>query len=559
MTGKSPSSILPLFYGDGYLQRFGFDPSKAVASLVDSPVRRNLVAPAKETEIYRGFGTSLKQRQATRDMLKRLAACMTSRALPKDPHNERIPAGYTYLAQLAAHDLVHHVAPLPRTDDIASYFARDYRNDRLMLETIYGGGPLASPLAFAIDGYASRQRHHLRLGFVPAKEPESYDRPSPMTDQPARDIGRVACPFLKDAPGLGVPDALIADPRNDDHLIISQLAALFHELHNIVFERLAAGGYLGDFESYRLFVLARNIVAIAYRSIIVDDLLQLMLEGQVYDHYRASTTRYPQDFLDPQSDGRVPLEFSHAAYRLGHAMVRFEYTLNHKRPNNIGKPRVASAEEILERSSSRNPRRMPVACNWLLDWAHFFDLKEADKNVDLSRRFSPSVRGALSSSLHFENEDSAEGGLFYRDLMRGADASLRKVESLIGLLREQDRSRSQLLCDPEFRSGEIKNWLGSCESLSEDEIRCLSADPPLFFFLLFEAEHDQNGERLGILGSVILAEVFFAAYRKGEQSLERDTQLHAKAAAMFGGAIPENMAGLIDFIRKNGGLAEVQC
>jgi hypothetical protein len=380
-----------------------------------------------------------------------------------------------------------------------------------------------------------------------------------MTDQPARDIGRVACPFLEDESGIGLPDALLADPRNDDHLIISQFAALFHKLHNIVYERLATGGKPGDFASYRLFVLARNIVAMAYRSIIIDDLLKLMLEGQVYDYYRASTTRYPDDYLDPQTDGRVPLEFSHAAYRLGHAMVRSEYTLNDKRLNSSGKPLIAPTEKILKRSSSRKPRLMPIACNWLVDWARFFDLKETNKEVNLSRRISPCVGGALASSHHFENEDSAEGGLFYRDLVRGADASLRTVASLIGLLRERDRCRSRLLCDPKFRKRTIKSWLDDCKIFSEDEIQCLSDDPPLFFFLLFEAEHDQNGECLGILGSVILAEVFFAAYRKGEQSLEQDTQLHAKAEAIFGGNIPQTMAGAIDFVKKNGGLAEVQC
>ena len=34
---------------------------------------------------------------------------------------------------------------------------------------------------------------------------------------------------------LPAPDALVADARNDQHLIIAQLTALLHELHNIVF------------------------------------------------------------------------------------------------------------------------------------------------------------------------------------------------------------------------------------------------------------------------------------------------------------------------------------
>ncbi|MFL5156218.1 MAG: hypothetical protein ACJ8C3_25600 [Microvirga sp.] len=49
----------------------------------------------------------------------------------------------------------------------------------------------------------------------------------------------------------------------------------------------------------------------------------------------------------------------------------------------------------------------------------------------------------------------------------------------------------------------------------------MSQDPPLFFFVLFEAAHTQDGERLGILGSIIAAEIFFAAYKKNGRGNRR--------------------------------------
>jgi hypothetical protein len=222
MTGRSPGAVLPLFYGSEEFARPGFLSDAAERS--GGQLRRNLFGAADESEIYRGLGPSLEQQRATRNMMRELAIHMKLCQWPGTKHslnNPEIPAGYTYLAQLAAHDLVSNTAPLPRLDDPPTFFARDYRINRLTLETIYGAGPAMTPLPFAIEGGDVRkQRHDLRLGHVPKVEPVGNKIGLPMMDQAARDIARIACPYLNDAPGQGVPDALIADPRNDDHLII---------------------------------------------------------------------------------------------------------------------------------------------------------------------------------------------------------------------------------------------------------------------------------------------------------------------------------------------------
>ena len=87
-------------------------------------------------------------------------------------------------------------------------------------------------------------------------------------------------PLSQRRSGQGVPDALIADPRNDDHLIISQLTALFHQLHNIIYAKLSdtQAGPSSDLQNYRQFLEARKIAALAYRSVIINDLLKLLLE-----------------------------------------------------------------------------------------------------------------------------------------------------------------------------------------------------------------------------------------------------------------------------------------
>ena len=567
MTMRSQGSVLPLFLGSApdVLQGFGYL-LKDVASSKSQPViSRNFGGSVDAAELYRGHGGSSAQRAATAAMLGELAVHMKVCDLPGSDDNTTIPAGYTYLAQMAAHDIVHNIAPLPRLGEISEYFARDFRSERLIFDTMYGGGPSATQLPYSINGRPRNQRHELRLGRNPKSEAGlTGPRPVPMDDRPARDIGRVSCPHLSDRPGEGVPDALIADPRNDDHLLISQLLALFHALHNIVSAKLAAGDGGSatpndDFRTYRRFLEARKIVAIVWRKVIVNDLLKRLLEPGVHAYYASAQTRYPTDFIDKTDDGRVPVEFSHAAYRFGHVMIRFSYELNDRRLNGA-ELETASIGEILDRSSSRQPRRLPVACTWLVDWSRFFDMGDGQK-LNFSRRITPVVHGSLAGDSYFPNENGADGGLFYRDFIRGVDAGIRSVASLIAGLKPSERQRSRLLNDPNYREHEIGLWLNPCggHKFSTADQISLSQDPPLLFFILFEAAHEHNGERLGILGSTIIAEVFFAALKKTQATIEDDPMIASGVASVFGSSVPGDMPALIDFIKQNGGLQDAAC
>ncbi len=552
MTMRSPGAVLPLFFGTQKPQDVGFS-SALIESFAKISTARNL-GGSEDSQPYRGFGGLLTEQVPTRELLKKLARRLMQGTGAAD--NPNIPSGYTYLAQLAAHDLVSTTTPLPRENDAASYFRRDYRINRLALDTIYGGGPVANPLPYAVDrSTAWRQRYLLRLGHIPCKESETAMPDPPMMDQPPRDIARAACPFLHDKPSRGVPDALLADPRNDDHLIIAQLTALFHELHNIVAGKLG-GEPQNDFVAYRRFLDARNVVTLAYRKVIINDLMRRLLEDRVYQHYL--TAPYPGGFIDHHDDGAVPVEFSHAAYRIGHVMVRFRYTLNGTGHN--GGPQVPSMLDIIQRSSSREADRLPVATTWLIDWARFFQIDPAVQ-PNLSRRIVPHLGGALGSSGTFPNEDQADGGLIYRDLLRGADAGVRTVESMIQRLRAEDRERSELLRDPNKRRERIADWLTAANGhgFTDPEKSSLSENPPLLLFLLLEAALTQDGLRLGILGSTIVAEVFFAAYRIHHRSFEGDPNVVAMANGVFGGTIPADMPALIAFVKANGGLREPQC
>ena len=71
------------------------------------------------------------------------------------------------------------------------------------------------------------------------------------------------------------------------------------------------------------------------------------------------------------------------------------------------------------------------------------------------------------------------------------------------------------LADAAHRTSAIRTWLEKAcvagQEFDDGELNALSQDPPLPFFLMFEAMSDptSNGERLGPLGSVIVAAVIF--------------------------------------------------
>ena len=75
---------------------------------------------------------------------------------------------------------------------------------------------------------------------------------------------------------------------------------------------------------------------------------------------------------------------------------------------------------------------------------------------------------------------------------------------------------SRLLADRAYRVSQLRDWLVAAPAygaLTADDIETLSNDPPLPFFILFEAmqQPQAEGQRLGPLGSIIVSEVIFGA------------------------------------------------
>ena len=131
-------------------------------------------------------------------------------------------------------------------------------------------------------------------------------------------------PDARDLPRGPNGRALIGDPRNDENRIVAQLHAIFLRFHNKVATQL---GEKASFEA------VRNQVRWHYQWVLVTDFLPRVINNDTYQRVFADP-RYPTPTLPGLRDGLrlMPVEFSVAAFRFGHSMIRPEYRLNMKVP-----------------------------------------------------------------------------------------------------------------------------------------------------------------------------------------------------------------------------------
>ena len=122
------------------------------------------------------------------------------------------------------------------------------------------------------------------------------------------------------------------------------------------------------------------------------------------------------------------------------------------------------------------------------------------------------------------------------------------------------------------RVGQIREWLASesCYGrLTSDDIETLANDPPLPFFVLFEARQqpEAQGLRLGTLGSIIISEVIFGALEHNELPVARNARSLGEALSAISAqyyptnvfeGIPEiaGMDQLVEFTAEIGDLRQ---
>ena len=99
------------------------------------------VAGADEAKLYHGLETPWATQCLFAKLLRRMSAASAGGG---NKTNERIPAGYTYLAQFAAHDIIRNssLSPLWAAHEAEPL---NEREEALLLYVLYGGGPSSDP------------------------------------------------------------------------------------------------------------------------------------------------------------------------------------------------------------------------------------------------------------------------------------------------------------------------------------------------------------------------------------------------------------------------------
>lgn len=296
--------------------------------------------------------------------LERLAGRMTAhqeeRPTPETEHDpeedSEITAAYTYLGQFTDHDLT-----FDPTSQLREFLSpeqldglEDYRTPRFDLDNLYGRGPSDQPYLYDPDGL------RMQLG-----EPMSGNPFDPCAHQiPRGPNGR----------------ALIGDPRNDENRIVAQLHAIFLRFHNQVAKHVAEAnpGRTVSFEE------VRRQVRWHYQWMLVTDFLPTVVNEGTYRSVFANPYK-PTPGLPGMENGLklMPVEFSVAAFRFGHSMIRPQYRLNttiERRPIfSRDRHDGAPTDDAADLGGFR-----PIPSDWAIDWQFFIDLEPGKKAQAIS-------------------------------------------------------------------------------------------------------------------------------------------------------------------------------
>lgn len=482
--------------------------------------------------------------------LARLANQMHLGALRVVP-DSALPAGYTYLGQFAVHDLVNSAGfRTTRDRNLPRRLFGNIQSPALDLASLYGGGPGGSP-AFYEPTEETEHRARFRLGWMR----DATGKPTRHEDIPRIPLG----PATGDAEGDPRFDPLLADTRNADNLILSQLVVLFMKAHNRLHDLAHARAVAGA-AHHRLFArpfeVARCILTSAYRRLLRHDFLPRLVPDAALDRAFAPGAKpHPT----------IPVEAAMAVLRFGHAQVQPRYDFNALHAE-TGAAGPAGIERLMDFFGMRASRDLPVDDTWVIDWALFFDRpgQPPHPQMNFARPLGPTLADPLRShaGTRFVPPPELPGlaayrlGLAFRTMAKGLMARLPTAQAVTremqaaGWITAAEVMDQGTLADTLRRGRTFACTAGQCPTPADIDL--LSRRTPLFWYVLAEAAHFGQGARLGPVGGALLAETFAMALANpgfgGEPSLDAAADTLWRELFPTGPGLPATMPDLISFV-----------
>jgi len=473
---------------DYFIVRQGL--AKAGGEGIDKPSGSQLLssseaAPVEPTFRFDWIANQTSQSYPSADLVDQalisLGSCMNN---PTACHNEppqtetrdsEIPSGYTYLGQFLAHEITFDRDP--------TLTPLSFRSPEIDLDSLYGAGPQHNPQFF---------NDHARLRIGPTHKIPDLNR------EFENDLPR----STGDQEPVGT--AVISDPRNDENLIVAQTHVAMILFHNRVVDSLAQSCPPGE-----LFERARAEVVKYFQWIILNDYLPRLIGKERLTQVLSDGLRGYS--FAPGEDLFIPFEFSVAAFRVGHSMVRNRYLWNCFHPAVVP---LSLFEQT--RFSGLLPR---LTSDWVIDWRHFYDFREFDypqTTINMAKKIDTEFSFHLESIPHYPHKttDVRLRALAVRNLRRAFELKLPTGEEMAEHLQ---LNHDEILTDAHFKSGKQGH-------LFQDSI--LKGKTPLWYYILRESELEaENGNSyLGPIGGRIVAGTIIEIIRNSRYSIIRDEQ-----------------------------------
>ncbi len=416
-----------------------------------------------------------------------------------------IPAGYTYLGQFVDHDLTFDATTVALGEQISPADLLQGRSPTLDLDSLYGFGPHDPVSAqFYSDGL------HLKTGTT-TKTP-----PDPVF--PGADVPRVGT-------GSGAQakrKAQIPDHRNDENLAVAQHHAAMIRFHNRVVDTLPRS--VPTFDRFRR---ARQRVVLHYQWMLRTDYLPRICDPVVVNDVFKNGRKVFEVGVDPLSMPTMPVEFSVAAFRLGHSMVRDTYAWNAVFPDGAGVLELLFTFSATSGNLGGNPT---LPSNWVADWRRLYrfssigrpDLNPPRTQFNKARRLDTVLVDPLAflppGSFGGTNADAGtiRANLAFRNLTRASMLNLASGQQMAALLRSKGVPVSTLT------AAQLRDGLdgASLAGLTATQLASFVKNTPLWFYVLREAELN-NGRMTGV-GARIVVETFHRAMEGSTSSIVRN-------------------------------------
>ncbi len=459
-----------------------------------------------------------KGTQVKRATLEAMAQAMT--ATPGDESaGPTIPAGFTYLGQFIDHDLTLDKTAIALGQNVTLDELLQGRSPALDLDCMYGRGPAnAEDSAFYSDGI------RLKMGMT-ASSPDLLNPGVTLSPRDGYDLPRVGEGSTK----LARRKSLIPDPRNDENLIVAQTHLAMIRFHNRVVDQISSSTPSAD-----LFEKARELVVKHYQWMIKTDFLPRLIDPAVVSDVFANGRKFFEKDAAPANMPTMPIEFSVAAYRLGHSMIRAQYDWNRifraagATPATLGLLFQFSGTSgtLSPPPSTPNDResgdfeRLPS--NWTVDFRRLYDFTETGRAdltppegaPNLAMKTDTQLVDPLKSLPHGSFGGNAatpaiEMNLAFRNLLRANMVELASGQQMAALMGVAPLAAAKL----------TKGLPASAKDAG--------TNTPLWYYILREAE--LNNGRLTGVGGRIVAETFHRAMEGSQHSIVRDPAFRPNA------------------------------